>query len=453
MSYSDTQDFQSKSNRRTYLVTYSQADVTKFPTRQSFGEAVAAAFNTGSGKVQVNYWACCLENHESTGQHYHISVKLSGPKRWNPVKLELSRKHNITVHFSESTENYYTAYRYVCKSDENVYHSDNHPDLNDIGSPQTKKCMKAYREKCKEKRNQKEQCKETQQTKSIPQKVRRLSNLDVSEFLIKHNIKSDTELFAKANEQKEAGKKELAHFVMARTTKSLQDVIETSWKMHGASAQLQRKQLPRMDLIRQSANGECIAGCGSVWLDCAIEVLQNNKIHPIVFAEAMRELLIKGRGKFRNILIVGPANCAKTFLLTPLTKIFESFSNPANDKYAWLGAEKAELIFLNDFRWSSEMIAWKELLLLLEGQSVHLPSPKNHYSCDICIDSDTPIVATGKSRITFVGKYNSTDDIENEMMAARWKVFDFFSQIPEENQRDLSPCPHCFSNLILMGEL
>ena len=54
----------------------------------------------------------------------------------------------------------------------------------------------------------------------------------------------------------------------------------------------------------------------------------------------MRELLTKGRGKFRNILIVGPANCGKKLLLSLLQKIFNTFSNPANDKYAWLGAEK-----------------------------------------------------------------------------------------------------------------
>ena len=77
----DREDFHlQKSNRRTYLVTYSQADLVKFPSRQSFGEAVEAAFNAGSGKVGVNYWACCKENHETAGQHYHESIKLSGPK-------------------------------------------------------------------------------------------------------------------------------------------------------------------------------------------------------------------------------------------------------------------------------------------------------------------------------------------------------------------------------------
>ena len=62
-------------------------------------------------------------------------------------------------------------------------------------------------------------------------------------------------------------------------------------------------------------------------------------------------------GKFRNIMFVGPGNCAKTFLLPPLQLIYKTFRNPANDKYAWLGSEKADVIFLNDFRWSSEMIS------------------------------------------------------------------------------------------------
>ena len=65
--------------------------------------------------------------------------------------------------------------------------------------------------------------------------MKRLTNLDVSEFLIKHNIKSDTALFAKAHEQKEAGKKDLAQFVMSHSSKSLQDVIQNTWKMHTSS--------------------------------------------------------------------------------------------------------------------------------------------------------------------------------------------------------------------------
>ena len=73
----DREDFHlQKSNRRTYLVTYSQADLVKFPSRQSFGEAVEAAFNAGSGKVGVNYWACCKENHETDVSEFLIKHKI-----------------------------------------------------------------------------------------------------------------------------------------------------------------------------------------------------------------------------------------------------------------------------------------------------------------------------------------------------------------------------------------
>ena len=121
------------------------------------------------------------------------------------------------------------------------------------------------------------------------------------------------------------------------------------------------------------------SACEGRWLECAKEVLINNKVHPILFAAAIRELLLLGRGKYQNI-IVGPTNCGKTFLLKPLELIFTTFSNPAVDKYAWVGADNCKIILLNDFRWSKELIKWKSFLLLLEGDVVRLPAPKNHYS-------------------------------------------------------------------------
>ena len=48
----------------------------------------------------------------------------------------------------------------------------------------------------------------------------------------------------------------------------------------------------------------------------------------------------------------------------------------------------AEVTFLNEFRWCKEMMSWKEILLLLVGQRVHFPAPKNHCSKDVCLLSD-----------------------------------------------------------------
>ena len=75
-------DFQAKELRRTYLVTYSQADLNKFPTQQSFGKMLEEHFNGGSGMAKVTHLACCLEEHQDKGLHYHVSLKLTAPKKW-----------------------------------------------------------------------------------------------------------------------------------------------------------------------------------------------------------------------------------------------------------------------------------------------------------------------------------------------------------------------------------
>ena len=125
------------------------------------------------------------------------------------------------------------------------------------------------------------------------------------------NVKTDTELFAQASIQKEAGKKELANFVMSQSSKALQDLITKSWKMNSTVEELRRHSVPRMETIHQTANTECVQHSKGTWIQSAIEILTNNQIHPVVFAHSLRELLEKGRGKFRNIMIVRPANCGK----------------------------------------------------------------------------------------------------------------------------------------------
>ena len=56
-----------------------------------------------------------------------------------------------------------------------------------------------------------------------------------------------------------------------------------------------------------------------------------------------------------------------------------------------VGAELAEIIFLNDFRWSAQVLPWKDILLWLEGQPVHFSAPKTHYAQGIVFEKDTPI--------------------------------------------------------------
>lgn len=443
--------------RRTYLVTYSKADINRFPTRESFGTMLVKHFNKEGCETKVDFWACSQEFHADGDIHYHAALKLNLPKKWVSVKKAILNEEKISVHFSDHHSYYVAAYRYISKSDTEVFHSASHPNLKDIASPKTKASTLAYRENRKQKR--KNDCSSSptssllsSENQKEKKKPRRLSNMDVSDFLIENKIKNTTELYAVAKKRKNEGEKDLATFVLSRSSKSITELIENSWKMENASNVLERNKISRIDLMRQKGQEPCIDGCDKFWLKSAVEVLNKNNVHPYVYAAAVRDAIIKGRGKFRNIMLIGPTNCGKTFMLKPLESIFNVFSNPANDKYGWVGADIAELILLQDFRWSREGITWKDLLLLLEGEIVKLPAPKNHFSTDVEIKGDIPIFATSKSKICFQGKGNSTDDCETEMMAVRWKYFEFSYQIPQDQQKIISPCARCFVELALMGE-
>ena len=83
--------------------------------------------------------------------------------------------------------------------------------------------------------------------------------------------------------------------------------------------------------------------------------------------------------------------------------------------------EQAEIIFLNDFRWSEKLILWQDLLKLLKGDAVHVAALKTHFWKDIILDKDTPIFATSISRIWSYSN-GRKNELETEMMEVCMKL-------------------------------
>ena len=243
-------------------------------------------------------------------------------------------------------------------------------------------------------------------------------------------------------------KEDLAQFIANRGSKVVDEAIQVKWDLEEGEEKLKRKQMTRMEILQKALEGPCIANCNGEWLDVAEDTLARNNLSGGSFQSAVRELLEKGRGKYRNILIFGSANCGKTFLLNPLNVIYNTFTNPTTSNFAWVGAESAEVLFLNDFCWSPQVLPCYDMLLLLEGQTLYLPALKCHYAKDIVFETDTSIFCTGKHELVFI-KGGCIDERETEMMRVRWKIFNFSSQIPHCEQRNVPPCPRCFAKLIL----
>ncbi len=86
---------------------------------------------------------------------------------------------------------------------------------------------------------------------------------------------------------------------------------------------------------------------------------------------------------------------------------------------------------------------------MLEGEVVHLPALKTHFTEDIQFTKDTPVFCISKQPLTYI-KNVVADHHETEMMAVRWKVLYFNYQILQEKQLNILPCKRCFAQLILM---
>ena len=195
-----------------------------------------AGFNAGTSVVKVNCWACSRDEHQNDGFHYHCALKLTGCKKWLSVKNRIEEKHGIQVNFSDKHNFYLSAYRYVCKSDQEVAHSENHPPgLLTAASPKTKKSIAGFRAACATKRKSTE----GESSCAVAKKRKSLTNLDLAEFIRERGIRSYTELLASAEEQRTAGHMDIAEFVFKRNEKILCELVTKTWQMESAKEKVE----------------------------------------------------------------------------------------------------------------------------------------------------------------------------------------------------------------------
>lgn len=416
--------------RLVYLITYSQADLQKYPTRESFVRIIEESFLAKN--LSLKQWVVSIEKHEDGGKHYHMALKLSKRSRWAAVRRHIVATYGINVNFNEGEEGdtYYMAYLYVKKEDPNFVQSEGHPDMTVM--PRTTEAVKSKRRKAR----------------GLGKKrVKIMSDFELLEMIQERKMTTRLEVMALAASLQSEGNCSLAECIANKGSKCVDNALALSVELAEAKNKLERAKVTRIEVLEATRSNPCIEGCNGAWLQSAEQVLQQNRIDVSVFATAMYDVLKNGRGKFRNIYIHGPANCGKSFLLKPLKEIYTTFSNPAHGTFAWVGVDDKEIIFLNDFRWSPVIIAWETFLILLEGDVTHLPAPKNACSKDIELTRDTPIFATADMPI-MLAKGGAIDAINTRMMDVRWKQFNLWRVIQQCEQKELLPCPRCFADII-----
>ena len=83
----------------------------------------------------------------------------------------------------------------------------------------------------------------------------------MSNVILNKNIRTENELLALAQEQREQGKTDLVAFILNRSPKTLADILTTTWQMKGAGEKISRSKKPRIDLLQEASNSDCVTGC------------------------------------------------------------------------------------------------------------------------------------------------------------------------------------------------
>ena len=91
--------------RLVYLLTYSRADISRFPIKQHFANVVVEAWK--SCGIEISHWVVSIEGHAVTDNdgemnmfHYHMALKLAKRGGWLQVRRFLDETFSIQVHFS-----------------------------------------------------------------------------------------------------------------------------------------------------------------------------------------------------------------------------------------------------------------------------------------------------------------------------------------------------------------
>ena len=454
----DVQDLMANTMRSFYIVTLAHSERSGISDKAAFGSAVAEGFEAVHGEGAVVQWACAEERHQDQGAHYHCLVKLRRTFRWLPVKQFLHKRHSVQVNFSGGEGgNYRGAYAYITKEDGKVAHSEGYEEEKD--EPRTQKATSARMHRRRSGSGSRggvsrfiAQGLPGEEFAEVSEKPKKLTRMDVSQLVKENNVKTMADLMVLAKRKEQEGDDTLVAFSINNGQHRCEEVIALTVDLGRCIEDQLQSQRSRMDKLRDALQIPCSCDPPGKWKCLAQGTLESNNIGCAEFCQAVVSNLKNGRGKGRNIFLVGRANCGKSFLLRPLQFFFKTLANPASNSFSFAEVVKNDVIFLDDYRYNrGKPLAWKDLLLLIpEGATLHFSQPRNHFFADVCLpDTNTvPFFATGKGLPEYVDEGGKGDRMEDEMLRVRFKIFIFFKSRASGEVKECLPCGKCFAEFV-----
>ena len=404
-------------------------------TRETFREACVAAH--AHCNVDVVETICFLEPHADGRPHLNLLVRCERQYRWLPVAKRLLEHHRIHVGFGRNIKTWQEGVIYGTVASEHKPESGLDADYvqwHKAGTPTPVNQVVPRR----------------LQGEGFVRKVR-MTNLAFYDLCVQHNLRTQDQVWAKANELDEQGDRALLAYLLDNDGgASLAKVLQAAT----SKERLRRAALTREQLLEEFVSKKtCSCSSPGLCFGLMKQVLRANSLDG-TFQKEVLGALRAGRAKQRNICLVGPTDCGKSFLLKGLRGLFVCYERPDSGSHQLEDLLTAEVLFLNDFEYDSkapDWMPWAFFKDFLEGSPVKVAVPKQRGGNTV-FEGDAPVFLTSPNEIT-LRKYNREVANETAQMRKRIKYLWLPQEIPEEMRQEVKRvCPHCSARVYLEGK-
>ena len=381
--------------------------------------------------------ACFLEPHEDGQPHLNLLVRASAQYRWLAVAQKYRTQHKVCVNFAPNVKTWMegVVYGKVPSEHKTPERLDQNPvQWAKSGAP-------------------------TPFEQFLPKRwlqpgfVRqtRLTNLAFYDLCVKHVVKTDEELWAKATELNEQGDRAMLAYLLEHDGEGqLAKVVKAT----SAAERVRRKTLTREALLEEFvAKEKCTCKSPGHCFTLMKQLLVKNGLDGRFQAEVLGALRA-GRQKMRNVCLVGDANCGKSFLLKGLCEVFYTYVRPDGGTHQLEDLLDKEVVFLNDFEFdckTKDWMTWQYFKNFLEGGKVTVSRPKNKGG-NLPFKADSPVFLTAPREVTLF-RYGQEVKKETCQMQKRVNYLGLTYEVPDEEREEVAQvCGHCSARVYLEGQ-
>ena len=410
------------------------------PKRETFLKAVQEAHAAAGTPIEEA--AVFLEKHQRTDSegnrlvHLNALVRAKEPYSWRPVAQQLYLLHRMRVDFSEHIRTWRDGVMYGVAASE-------HKGAEELDDEALQWPATAI------------PLDQVLPGKFNAQKARhpRLSSLQAYDLCVVHKLHTPTEAWAKAHALDKEGDRGLLAFLLEH--KSVEEFLSKVNKALMSGEILRRQSLGRLGVLREASEESCSCEEEGLWLRLAKQTLERNGVAG-AFQRQIYMALEKGRGKPRNIFLIGPTTCGKSWIIKPLSEIFRPYLIPDDGSHQLEAIFDCELIYLNEFEWTPDWLKWAHLKKLFEGEAISVGRPKTRgMNCDYT--GDAPIIGTCSAPIQLFikqGRNAVLNRYETDQMVSRVTYIYFTHSLQrgaESDAIDCKVCRRCAAQLYLEG--